>query len=104
MRVIVARVPRTRRTGDRDRGPVRERMAIATAEDHNCTYCLSAHTCTGAGVTTVGAGELPATRNPPTRTATLLSLAHTLPAAASARHSSKPPGPWASPAPRSPSS
>ncbi|MFB7286728.1 hypothetical protein [Actinacidiphila glaucinigra] len=38
-------------------------MAIATAEDHNCTYCLSAHTCIGAGVTTGGARELPATRS-----------------------------------------
>lgn len=40
-------------------------LAIATAEDNNCTYCLSVHAYTGAGVTTLGAAELPATQSPP---------------------------------------
>jgi AhpD family alkylhydroperoxidase len=37
---------------------VRERLAIATAEYNNCTYCLSAHTSIGAHVAMVDAGEL----------------------------------------------
>ncbi|MEU1543327.1 hypothetical protein ABZ461_35555 [Actinacidiphila glaucinigra] len=40
-------------------------LAIATAEDNNCTYCLSVHAYTVAGVTTLGAVELPATQSPP---------------------------------------
>ncbi|MFE2611512.1 hypothetical protein ACFXDI_51470 [Streptomyces mirabilis] len=35
--------------------PVRERLAIATAEYNNCTYCLSAHTYIGARVAKVDA-------------------------------------------------
>ncbi|MGW3248170.1 hypothetical protein [Streptomyces sp. NPDC001070] len=84
--------------------PVRERLAITTAEYNNCTYCLSAHTYTGAGVAKVGAGELPATRGPPTRTAALLALAHAIARGHIGETQLKAAGPWASPTPRLPSS
>ncbi|MET8809222.1 carboxymuconolactone decarboxylase family protein [Streptomyces sp. NPDC004546] len=42
---------------------VRERLAIATAEYNNCTYCLSAHTSIGAHVAMVDAGELERARH-----------------------------------------
>ncbi|MEU3334868.1 carboxymuconolactone decarboxylase family protein [Streptomyces sp. NPDC006668] len=43
--------------------PVRERLAIATAEYNNCTYCLSAHTYIGAHVAKVDAEELERARH-----------------------------------------
>ncbi|MDX3757991.1 hypothetical protein [Streptomyces sp. AK02-04a] len=43
--------------------PVRERLAIASAEYNNCTYCLSAHTYIGAHVAKVGAEELQRARH-----------------------------------------
>ncbi|MGW1804097.1 carboxymuconolactone decarboxylase family protein [Streptomyces sp. NPDC002078] len=43
--------------------PVRERLAIATAEYNNCTYCLSAHTCIGAHVAEVDAEDLERARH-----------------------------------------
>ncbi|WP_406431327.1 hypothetical protein [Streptomyces sp. NBC_01589] len=43
--------------------PVGERLAIATAEYNNCTYCLSAHTYIGARVAKVGAGGLECARH-----------------------------------------
>ncbi|MER6978790.1 hypothetical protein [Streptomyces carpinensis] len=43
--------------------PVGERLAIATAEYNNCTYCFSAHTYIGARVAKVGAGGLECARH-----------------------------------------
>ncbi|MGW3177528.1 carboxymuconolactone decarboxylase family protein [Streptomyces sp. NPDC001153] len=43
--------------------PVRERLAIATAQYNNCEYCLSAHTCIGAHVAEVDAEELERARD-----------------------------------------
>jgi AhpD family alkylhydroperoxidase len=43
--------------------PVRERLAIDTAEYNNCTYCLSAHTCIGAHVAEVDAEDLERARH-----------------------------------------
>ncbi|MGV9346742.1 hypothetical protein ACWDSD_18345 [Streptomyces spiralis] len=54
--------------------PVGERLAIATAEYNNCTYCLSAHTYIGARVAKVGAGRLERARHaepPPPRRRTV---------------------------------
>jgi AhpD family alkylhydroperoxidase len=61
--MIAGRMLPSRRTGDHDPGPVGERLAIATAEYNNCTYCLSAHTCIGARVAKVGAGGLECARH-----------------------------------------
>ena len=38
--------------------PVRERLAVATAEANACAYCLSAHTYIGANIAKVDADEL----------------------------------------------
>lgn len=38
--------------------PVRERLALATAEVNGCEYCLSAHTYIGANIAKVDADEL----------------------------------------------
>lgn len=43
--------------------PVRERIAIATAEFNGCTYCLSAHSFTGGKFGKIGESELAAARN-----------------------------------------
>lgn len=43
--------------------PVRERLAIATAEYNGCEYCLSAHTFIGANIAMVDADELEAARD-----------------------------------------
>ncbi|OIK01642.1 carboxymuconolactone decarboxylase family protein [Streptomyces monashensis] len=43
--------------------PVRERLAIATAQYNNCEYCLSAHTYIGAHVAEVDAEELERARD-----------------------------------------
>ncbi|MFJ3234909.1 carboxymuconolactone decarboxylase family protein [Streptomyces sp. NPDC086787] len=42
--------------------PVRERLALATAEYNGCEYCLSAHTYIGANLAKVDALELEAAR------------------------------------------
>jgi uncharacterized peroxidase-related enzyme len=38
--------------------PVRERLALTTAEANSCDYCLSAHTYIGANIAHVDGGEL----------------------------------------------
>ncbi|MFC7361051.1 carboxymuconolactone decarboxylase family protein [Nocardioides astragali] len=43
--------------------PVRERLALATAEANGCEYCLSAHTYIGANITHVDADELDRARD-----------------------------------------
>ncbi|GAA2693159.1 carboxymuconolactone decarboxylase family protein [Streptomyces lunalinharesii] len=43
--------------------PVRERLAVATAEHNGCEYCLSAHTYIGANLAKVDAPELEAARD-----------------------------------------
>ncbi|MER8157501.1 carboxymuconolactone decarboxylase family protein [Streptomyces sp. NPDC094472] len=43
--------------------PVRERLAIATAQYNNCEYCLSAHTYIGAHVAKVDTEELERARD-----------------------------------------
>ncbi|MFI2207972.1 carboxymuconolactone decarboxylase family protein [Streptomyces sp. NPDC020192] len=43
--------------------PVRERLALATAEYNGCEYCLSAHTYIGANVAKIDAVELEAARD-----------------------------------------
>jgi AhpD family alkylhydroperoxidase len=61
--------------------PVRERLAIATAEYNNCTYCLSAHTYIGAHVATVDAEELERARHAVSadpHAAALLALSHAI--------------------------
>jgi uncharacterized peroxidase-related enzyme len=42
--------------------PVRERLAIATAQHNGCEYCLSAHTYIGENIAKVPAAELAAAR------------------------------------------
>lgn len=44
-------------------GPVRERLALATAEANGCEYCLSAHTYIGANIAHVDADELERARD-----------------------------------------
>ena len=43
--------------------PVRERLALATAEANGCEYCLSAHTYIGANIAGIEADELAAARD-----------------------------------------
>jgi len=43
--------------------PVRERLALATAEANGCEYCLSAHTYIGANIAHVDAEELDRARS-----------------------------------------
>ncbi len=43
--------------------PVRERLALATAEYNGREYCLSAHTYIGANIAKIEAGELEAARD-----------------------------------------
>ncbi|OUC91870.1 carboxymuconolactone decarboxylase family protein [Streptomyces swartbergensis] len=43
--------------------PVRERLALATAEYNGCEYCLSAHTYIGANIAKIDAVELEAARD-----------------------------------------
>lgn len=43
--------------------PVRERLALATAEANGCEYCLSAHSYIGANIAHVDAGELDRARH-----------------------------------------
>ncbi|MFK0292783.1 carboxymuconolactone decarboxylase family protein [Streptomyces sp. NPDC090442] len=43
--------------------PVRERLAVATAEYNGCEYCLSAHTYIGANLAKVDTPELEAARD-----------------------------------------
>jgi uncharacterized peroxidase-related enzyme len=57
--------------------PVREQLAIATAEVNGCAYCLSAHTYIGGAVGKLPASELEAARDATSadpRTAALLAL------------------------------
>ncbi|WP_030348784.1 carboxymuconolactone decarboxylase family protein [Streptomyces sp. NRRL S-1022] len=57
--------------------PVRERLAIATAQYNNCEYCLSAHTYIGAHVAKVDTEELERARDAESsdpHTAALLAL------------------------------
>lgn len=57
--------------------PVRERLALATAEANGCEYCLSAHTYIGANIAKVDADELDRARSAESRdphTAALLAL------------------------------
>lgn len=57
--------------------PVRERLALATAEYNGCEYCLSAHTYIGAHIAKVDADELEAARDAKSsdpRTGALLAL------------------------------
>jgi len=42
---------------------VRERLALATAEYHGCSYCLSAHTFVGSQILKVDADELERARH-----------------------------------------
>jgi uncharacterized peroxidase-related enzyme len=43
--------------------PIRERLALATAEYNGCEYCLSAHTYIGANIAKIDAVELEAARD-----------------------------------------
>lgn len=43
--------------------PVRERLAVATAEYNGCEYCLSAHTYIGANIAKIDAADLEAARD-----------------------------------------
>ena len=57
--------------------PVRERLALATAEVNGCEYCLSAHTYIGANIAKVDADELDRARSAESNdphTAALLAL------------------------------
>lgn len=57
--------------------PVRERLALATAEANGCEYCLSAHTYIGANIAKVDADELVRARSAESNdphTAAVLSL------------------------------
>ena len=57
--------------------PVRERLALATAEANGCEYCLSAHTYIGTHVAHVEAAELDRARSAQSddpHTAALLAL------------------------------
>ncbi len=60
---------------------VRERLAIASAQQNGCQYCLSAHTYIGANVAKIEPAELDAARRSQsenTHTAALLELASTI--------------------------
>jgi uncharacterized peroxidase-related enzyme len=57
--------------------PIRERLAVATAEANGCAYCLSAHTYIGANIAKVDADELDRARwahSSDPHTAALLAL------------------------------
>ncbi|MFJ5228951.1 carboxymuconolactone decarboxylase family protein [Kitasatospora sp. NPDC088391] len=57
--------------------PVRERLALATAEYNGCAYCLSAHTYIGANIAGIDAVELESARDAKAadpRTQALLTL------------------------------
>lgn len=56
---------------------VRERLALATAQYHGCSYCLSAHTFVGSQIVKVDADELERARHAESNdphTAALLTL------------------------------
>ena len=64
--------------------PVRERLALATAEANGCEYCLSVHTYIGANITHVDADELERARSADStdpHTAALLTLSNAVLAA-----------------------
>ena len=64
-------------------GPVRERLAVATAEANGCAYCLSAHTYIGANIAKIDAAELDRARSAESNdphTAALLSAVRRHPA------------------------
>lgn len=59
--------------------PVRERLALATAEANGCEYCLSAHTYIGANIAHVDVEELERARSAQStdpHTAALLALSN----------------------------
>ncbi|WP_136707394.1 carboxymuconolactone decarboxylase family protein [Agromyces sp. H66] len=59
------------------KAPVREQLAIATAEANGCAYCLSAHTYVGGAVAKLPESELEAARDATSadpHTAALLGL------------------------------
>lgn len=61
--------------------PVRERLALATAEANGCGYCLSAHTYIGANIAKVEADELDRARSAESsdpHTAALLALSEAI--------------------------
>ncbi|TDD70647.1 carboxymuconolactone decarboxylase family protein [Jiangella aurantiaca] len=61
--------------------PVRERLALATAEANGCEYCLSAHTYVGANIAKVDADELDRARSAESadpHTAALLALSNAI--------------------------
>ncbi|WP_455360267.1 carboxymuconolactone decarboxylase family protein [Streptomyces sp. SYSU K21746] len=61
--------------------PVRERLAVATAEYNGCAYCLSAHTYIGANIAKIDAVELEAARDAKAadpHTAALLTLSNAI--------------------------
>jgi uncharacterized peroxidase-related enzyme len=61
--------------------PVRERLAVATAEANGCEYCLSAHTYIGANIAKVDADELDRARSAESsdpHTAALLALSNAI--------------------------
>lgn len=63
------------------RPAVRERLAIATAQQNGCEYCLSAHTYLGAHVANLTAEELDAARHADSEdphVAALLALSNTI--------------------------
>ncbi|MGQ4513441.1 carboxymuconolactone decarboxylase family protein [Streptomyces sp. DW26H14] len=61
--------------------PVRERLALATAEYNGCEYCLSAHTYIGANIAKIDAVELESARDAKAadaHTQALLTLSDTI--------------------------
>jgi AhpD family alkylhydroperoxidase len=61
--------------------PVRERLAVATAEANGCEYCLSAHTYIGASIAKVDESELDRARSADSsdpHTAALLTLSNAI--------------------------
>jgi AhpD family alkylhydroperoxidase len=58
--------------------PVRERLAIATAEYNNCSYGLSAHTFIGARVAKVDTGGLERARHADPHATAVLALPETI--------------------------
>jgi uncharacterized peroxidase-related enzyme len=54
--------------------PVRERLAIATAQLNGCEYCLSAHTYIGSNIAKLDANELEAARRSESENAHVTAL------------------------------
>lgn len=54
--------------------PVREQLAIATAQLNGCEYCLSAHTYVGSNIAKVGDDELDAARRNESQDAHIAAL------------------------------